>query len=426
MSSKRLFSRKEFFKHSAMASLGLASAPLLAATGASEEKPRNDQRGTVMKIKDIRPIVLAGRYVFVQVLTEDGISGIGQPSQTGPNNAKVMLSWIESLRNMLVGEDARDIERLWEKMLIGTYKAQGRAMSMAISGVEIALWDILGKSAGLPVCRLLGGVYRDKVRMYATLTRDKNPGNMARRAAAAVESGFTAVKAQVSTRWGFDAKPDTTIESVRLIRKAIGDDVDLIVDANSAWTVPTAIRMCRDLEPFRILFLEQPVPERDLDALAAVNKATDIPITFGEEDWSLWRYKDAIVRGAAEVLQADPIKAAGILTCKKVAILAEAFSKMYTPHNTSKTIGMAATLQIVASVPNARYPHECLIIPKAVQTNPQRNISAGDEINRHLLQNPFEVVNGRIAVPQGPGLGVELNPDIVKKYASTPVDLGTL
>ena len=118
--------------------------------------------------------------------------------------------------------------------------------------------------------------------------------------------------------------------------------------------------------------------------------------------------------------------AAGILTCKKVAILAEAFSKMFTPHNTSETIGMAATLHVVASVLNARYSHECLILPRAVLSDSNQRPSAGDEINRHLLAEPFQVADARSAVPHGPGLGVRLNPEIVKKYASTPVDPGLL
>ena len=434
MTDKARFSRKEFFRRSAMASLGLAVAPMPVLSAASKDKA--EKAGLKLTIQDVRPIVLADRYVYVQVLTKEGVTGIGEPSHTGPNNAQVMIPMIKALRDLLVGEDPHNMERLWEKMLVQTYKMQGRAMAMAISGVEIALWDALGKATGLPVCGLLGGLYREKVRMYATLNRDKSPENMARRAAAAIKHGFTAVKVKVSTRWGFDAKPDTTVETVRRVRKAIGDDADLIVDANSAWAVPTAIRMCRDLEPYRVLFLEQPVPERDLGALAAVNQATDIPITFGEEDWSLWRYKEAIVKGAAEVLQADPIKAAGILTCKKVAILAEAFTKMFTPHNTSKTIGMAATLHVVASVPNARYPHECTIIPKAAQVTAEQSAdwssrsslraSASEEINKHLLLEPFQVVKGHITVPQAPGLGVKINTEIVRKYASNPVDLGTL
>ncbi len=181
------------------------------------------------------------------------------------------------------------------------------------------------------------------MRVYLTIARDTPPAQ-ANLAAQAVEAGFTALKLQVSTRQGFDARPDTTLDGVRAVRAAVGDGVDLLLDANSAWSAPSAVRMCQALEPFNVLHLEQPVPERDLDALAYVNHHTSIPITFGEEDFSLWRYKDAIVRGACEVVQPDPIKAGGLLTCQKVAHLAEAFSKAFTPHDTSPDYSYTVTV----------------------------------------------------------------------------------
>jgi D-arabinonate dehydratase/D-galactarolactone cycloisomerase len=378
-----------------------------------------------MKIQETKTIVLADRFVLVQVVTDEGIIGIGECS---PMNATVTVPMVELLRDIIEGEDPRNIERLLEKMLIGSYKLQGRAAALAISGIEIALWDILGKSVSLPVYRLLGGCYRDKIRMYATLSRD-TPKNLVRRAKAAVDHGFTGVKIKVATRWGFDAKPDPTVETIRAVREEIGPDVDIMVDANSGWTVPTAIRMCHALEPFNILHLEQPVPERDLDALASVNQATTIPITFGEEDWSLWRFREVLEKGAAEVLQADPIKAAGILGCKKVGILAEAYSKILTPHNTSVHVGMAATLHLVAAVPVSRNPIECLILPddaesEGLEVSRTKDSKGASEVKRHLLTEPFKVEKGSIRIPERPGLGIELNPDIVRKHASAPVDLG--
>src|SRR5919108_2968055 len=357
-----------------------------------------------MKISRITPLVLAGRYVLVRVETDEGVAGIGECS---PMSAPLVVAALKhSLAPAAIGQDPLRIEALWERLMIGTYKVEGRLQAMALSGIEMACWDIKGKAFGVPVYQLLGGAYRDRVRMYATMDRD-TPANMARLAERCLEAGFTAVKVKVATRQGFDARPDTTLECARAVRGAIGDGVDMLMDANSAWSVPNAIRMCRALEPYDVWHLEQPVPERDLDALAQVNQHTTIPITFGEEDFSLWRYRDAIVRGACEVVQPDPIKAGGLLTCQKVAHLAEAFGKAFTPHDTSMHVGMAATLQLVAAVPNARGPQECRLPPTRAPA------AVPDE----LLAEPFRLdADGCLAVPQRPGLGVELNEEIVRRY----------
>jgi L-alanine-DL-glutamate epimerase-like enolase superfamily enzyme len=372
-----------------------------------------------MKITRITPVVLADRYVLVRVETDEGVTGFGEAS---PMNAPLIVGALKhALGPLAIGQDPRHVEALYERLAIGTYKLEGRLQMFALSGLEQACWDIKGKALGVPVHQLLGGAYRERVRMYLTLKRD-TPLNQARLAATAVESGFTALKLQVSTRQGFDTRPDTTLDCVREVRAAVGDDVDLLIDANSAWSAPNAIRMCQALEPFNIVHLEQPVPERDLDALAQVNQHTSIPVTYGEEDFSLWRYKDAIVRGACEVVQPDPIKAGGLLTCLKVAHLAEAFSKSFTPHDTSIHLGMAATLQLVAAVPNARGAQESTLYPPGTGRSTSRERAAYDTpangvVPQHILAEPFQIgADGCLPVPLGPGLGVELNQDVLARY----------
>lgn len=372
-----------------------------------------------MKITRVTPIVLADRYVLVRVETDEGVTGIGEAS---PMSAPLIVAALKhSLAPLAVGQDPLRIEALHERLAIGTYKLEGRLQMCALSGLELALWDLKGEALGVPVHQLLGGAYRDRVRMYLTITRD-SPSAQANLAAQAVEAGFTAIKLQVSTRQGFDARPDTTMECVREVRAAVGDGVDLLLDANSAWSAPVAVRMCQALEPFNVLHLEQPVPERDLDALAYINQRTSIPITFGEEEFSLWRYKDAIVRGACEVVQPDPVKAGGLLTCQNVAHLAESFSKAFTPHDTSIHVGMAATLQLVAAVPNARGPQESRLFPPGRQRSSTRertayDAEAGSVVPHHILAEPFTIESdGCLPVPQKPGLGVELNQDVIKRY----------
>jgi L-alanine-DL-glutamate epimerase-like enolase superfamily enzyme len=420
------FARRSFLKLAGLGAAGLSAAPFACAAAVAETAPK-------MKITDVRTVVLGDRFVVVQVVTDQGLVGIGEAS---PMYHRVVVPTVAWIRDLLVGEDPRDIERLWEKMLVQTYKLEGRATGIAISGIDIALWDILGKAANLPVARLLGGYYRDRVPVYSTLFRGGTPPQMAERARAAVEAGFAAIKVQTATRFGFDAQPDDTIPVVSAIRKAVGDAVPLVVDANSGWSAANAVRMCKKLEEFNLAWLEQPVPERDIPALAEVTKSTPIPVGFGEEEWSLQRHKEALELGAADILQPDPVKSSGITGCKKIAVLAEAHSKAFTPHDTSAHIGMAAVLHLVASAPNARSPQECTIVPPGVRPvagaptrtflHNQDATPAIADIRDHLLTEPFRPVNSQLAVPTGPGLGIRLNPEIVRKYASAPVDPGLL
>jgi L-alanine-DL-glutamate epimerase-like enolase superfamily enzyme len=357
-----------------------------------------------VRITRVTPLVIKDRYVIARVETDEGITGYGECS---PMSAvQVVTALKHSLGPLAVGQDPFAIEALFDRLAVGTYKLEGRLQMMALSGLEAACWDIKGKALGVPVYELLGGAYRTRVRMYATLSRD-TPENQAELAVKCVEAGFTALKLQISTRQGYDAKPDTSVQCVRAVRDAVGEGIDLLLDANSAWSVSNAINMCRKLEEFEPLHLEQPVPERDMDALAQVNQHTSIPITFGEEDYSLWRYKEAITRGACEVVQPDPVKAGGLLVCQKIAHLAESFSKAFTPHDTSVNFGMAAVLHLVASTPGARGPQESRLPPARTPS----------EVPDEMLAEPFKLDQaGYLAVPTKPGLGVELNPDIVKRY----------
>ncbi len=357
-----------------------------------------------MKITAVEPLIVGGQLVLVRVRTDEGLVGIGESS---PMNAPVIASAIQhTVTPLVLGQDPLAIESLAERLAVGTYKLEGRAQAIAIAGVELALWDLKGKALGVPVYELLGGLCRARVPVYATVNRD-TPAAMARRAVECVTVGFRALKLQVGTIFGFDARPDTSVEVVREVRAAVGDGIELMLDANSAWTVPTAIAMCRRLGEHDIRFIEQPVPERDIDALAAVRRESLIPVTFGEEECSFWRFKEAITRAGVDFVQPDPIKAGGLLVAKKVAVLAEAFSRDCVPHASQINVGFAANLHLIASTPNCRGAQECWITPGR----------RPDPVRDHLLEEPFSVVDGHVAVPRGPGLGVAVNEEIVRRYA---------
>ena len=360
-----------------------------------------------MKITDVK-VTLVKRIILVRVTTDEGIVGIGECS--GMNGPVVRSVVEESLKPLLIGENPLEIERLWEKMYVSTYKIRGQSQSIGISGVDIALWDILGKALNTPVYQLLGGCYREKIRMYASsVPRElKDPAPSAEMAARCAEAGFSALKVKVGTRWGFDDLPDLAVQTVRAIREAIGPGVELMVDANSAYTAHTAIRMGRKFEACDIFHFEEPVPFHDLGAMAQVAAALDVPVAGGEQDHTRYRFREILMLDAADILQCDVIKAGGLSECKKIAAMADAFGRPVTPHNTNQTVGMAATLHFLASTPNCRYSQECTILPG------QRHDPARDE----LLTAPFRVVKGYLEVPKGPGLGVTLNEEIVKKFGN--------
>ncbi len=354
-----------------------------------------------MKITAVTPLLLKG-MLLVRVETDAGIVGWGESS---PMNAQVVAAHLNhSLAPLVLGHDPFEIERLVEEMFVKTYKIAGQTQAMAISGIEIALWDILGKALRVPIYQLLGGAYRKQIPMYASSTRrDISPQDEAARLAHLVEDkGFRAVKVRVGQRYGFDtdAAPGRSVAVVREVRQRLGDEIEIMVDGNSCFSAPRAIQLGRRLEEYRIFHFEEPTPYQDLDSLAKVAKALDTPIAVGEQEWQIHRFKEMMQKEAADIVQPDLIKAGGFTACKRVAALAEAFGCICTPHQTKK-LGTIATLHFVAATPVCRYAQEYIIEPQPI----------GDR----LFRNPVPVVDGYMAVPEEPGLGVALNEEILSQ-----------
>ncbi len=340
-----------------------------------------------LKITDAKAIRTGG-YLYYKLFTDVGVTGVGEPS---PSNSAANAEYLErSLKPLLVGEDAFDVEKLWEKMYLGTYKVRGQGVSMAISGVDIALHDLIGKALGVPVYKLLGGRYRERIRMYASYTsRERTAAEQARLCAQAVERGFTAAKIKIAARQGFDSRPiELDRELVRECRKAIGDKTELMVDANSGYSVPTAIRIGRYLEQQNVAMFEEPVPYWDYEGTASVRAALDLPVSGGEQDHTRYDFQKMIAAGAVDIVQADVTKAGGFSECRKIAALADAAGLGYTPHNTSHRIGLYAMLHLVAATPCCRGAQEFVMEPAREQPwlAPQ---------------------GGYITVPDKPGLGID-------------------
>ena len=342
-----------------------------------------------LKITDAKAIRRGG-YLYYKIFTSGGVTGVGEPS---PSNGAANAEYLErSLKPLIVGEDAFAIEKLWEKMYVGTYKIRGQGISMAISGVDIALHDAVGKALGVPVYQLLGGMYRDRIRMYASFTsRERTAVEQAKMCARMVERGYSATKIKIAARHGFDSRPlDEDREIVREARAAIGSDIELMVDANSGYSVPAAIRIGRFLEENDVFMFEEPVPFTDLQGTAQVAASLDVPIAGGEQDHTRYDFQKIISSGAVDIIQADVTKAGGLSECRKIAALADAAGLFYTPHDTSHRIGLAATLHLVASTPCCRHAQEFIEEPRKEEPwwTPQQ---------------------GFLTVPQKPGLGLDID-----------------
>jgi L-alanine-DL-glutamate epimerase-like enolase superfamily enzyme len=352
-----------------------------------------------MKITEVVPLLL-DPTILIQVNTDAGITGWGECS---PMNGRVVAAHVRhSLSPLVVGRDPFDLEAIVEAMFVRTYKIAGQTQAMAISGIEIALWDLMGKALDVPIYRLLGGAYRKRIRMYASsMRRDISPQEEACRMARLVEEkGFSAVKVRVGQTYGFDADaaPGRSIAVVREVRRLLGNDVEIMVDGNSCFTAPRAIQLGRHLEEYGIFHFEEPCPYTDLDATARVAEALDVPVAGGEQDWDLRRFREMMQKQAVDIVQPDLIKAGGFSVCKKVAALAEAFGCVCTPHQT-QPLGTIANLHFAAATPCCRYSQEYNIEPHP--------------IGYSLFKDPVEVVDGHMVVPEGPGLGVEINEELL-------------
>ena len=327
--------------------------------------------------------------VIVKVSTDEGITGAGEAFgfACAPVTAKAVEA---TLRPMLIGKDPMQIQKLWEQLYRATYY-YGRMGIMlgAISGVEMALWDIAGKAKNIPVYQMLGGRAHEKLRAYASLLRYPSPKDVAQACATVKEKGYTAIKLH-----------EIDVEAIAAAREASGDSVDLLLDINCSWDVPKAIEMGRRFEPFNPYWYEEPVwPGDDYEGLDKVRMAVNIPLAAGENEYTARGFKDLITKRVVDFLQPSVFKIGGILQEKKVFTLAETFGVKVVPHCWSWGPAMAATLHICFSEP------KCELVETSVET-PEANI----------VMDPLVPEHGFWKVPEKPGLGIELNEDVLVKY----------
>ena len=356
-----------------------------------------------MKITDVECLILDNSFPFVRVHTDEGLVGIGECFRRQPKVTKTLIDNL--LKPALVGKDPTDTEVRFRDMARAANALElGGAIWCAIAGLDIALWDLKGKALGLPIYKLLGGKVRDKVRMYASsMRRDMTPLEEGKRAASFVEQGYTTYKLHSAVPGAIDDPADETIDTVREVRAAVGDDIDILVDVNGAYSTHHAIEIGKALEQLGVFHFEEPRPHYDLEGLAQIADALTIPIASGEMIYTHYEYRDLILKGKVDIIQPDIVKAPGFTEFQKIATLASAFGKAITVHNTQPIISTVAHLHFVAAYPIVPYAQEYNIEP----------ISIRDEWP--VLKEPLVVKDGYLDVPDGPGLGVELDDEMVKK-----------
>lgn len=339
---------------------------------------------------------------LVEVITDDGITGVGECIvRKTPQATKAVVEQL--LTPVLLGRDPYDVEGLWDQMfeqLRGWGHYRGFVFE-AMSGVDTALWDILGKAAGLPVYKILGGAGRSRIPCYASSVYFYEIEEMVAQAVNQVRLGHTAVKVKIGRPLQMGGRR-IDVASVNAIRQAVGPDVDIMLDVNSAYDAATAIKVCRQLEDLDITWIEEPVPADDLDGYEKVRKGQSIPVAAGESEFGLFGFRELIRRGAIDIVQPDVARVGGFTGARRLGALVHAYNLRYAPHTGfSAGVSHLASVHVAASVPNL-LAYEYFYAP-----NPLRDI----------FTEPFpQPKEGFIDVPQRPGLGLDLDPKLLKKF----------
>jgi D-galactarolactone cycloisomerase len=370
-------------------------------------------RTHVLEVKLSQPFAYSRAWyatrmaMIVEIETDDGVVGWGECY--GP--AWMTAAVVKSVSPLLVGADPLRTDWLWQE-IYATLRDHGQkgVVIQGMSGIDIALWDIKGKHFGVPAYRLMGGPLRTEVRAYATGLYRRASGDpvqyLAEEAAEYVKDGFGAVKLKV----GFGVEEDARV--TRAVREAVGSDVALMVDANHGYDAVAAIRLGRMIEALDIGWFEEPVPPEDLSGYRDVKAAISISIAGGECEFTRFGFRDLLMSRAVDIVQPDTCAAGGLSECKKIADMAWSFGVRYNPHVWGTGIAIASSLQLLAVLP----PHTP---PSLKSVEPMLEFDRTEHpIRQAVLRQPIEHIGGIVRVPDGPGLGIEVDRDALTKFAA--------
>lgn len=361
-----------------------------------------------MKVKSIELFKVPPRWLFLKITTESGLVGWGEPVIEG--KADSVAAAIEEMKEYVIGRNAGDIEDIWQVLYRGAFYRGGPILSSAISGIEQALWDIKGKSLGVPVYELLGGVVRDKIRVYCWIGGDR-PGDIAQAVKEKMEQGYTAVKMNGTPEIGwidsFTVVQDV-LERVQAIRELAGYKMDIAVDFHGRVHKGMAKVIMKELEPYKPMFIEEPVLCENEEAFVELKRYTSTPIATGERNYTRWGFKNMLHSGGVDIIQPDLSHAGGILEVRKIAAMAEAYDIAVAPHCPLGPIALASCLQLDFCTPNAFIQEQSLGI----------HYNQGSDLLDYLVDKTvFEYKNGYVSKLTKPGLGIDVNEEKVREMA---------
>ncbi|QUE75199.1 galactonate dehydratase [Stutzerimonas stutzeri] len=361
-----------------------------------------------MKITRLTTLVVPPRWLFLKIETDEGITGWGEPVVEG--RAHSVAAAVDELADYLVGRDPRNVEDLWTVMYRGGFYRGGPILMSAIAGIDQALWDIKGKALGVSVSDLLGGRVRERIRVYSWIGGDR-PADTANAARDAVARGFSAVKMNASEELQFvdsHAKVDAVLANMAAVRDAVGKNIGIGVDFHGRVHKPMAKILIKELEPYRPMFIEEPVLSDNYEALKELAPLSCAPIALGERLYSRWDFKRILAEGYVDIIQPDTSHAGGITETRKIASMAEAYDVALALHCPLGPIALAACLQLDGVCYNAFIQEQSLGI----------HYNQGNDLLDYISNREvFEYQDGFVAIPNGPGLGIEINEDYVLEQA---------
>src|SRR3954468_16033691 len=358
-----------------------------------------------MKIGKIETFYVPPRWLFVRVEADEGAVGWGEASLEG--HAEAVEGAFAALRDRFLGHDPFRIEDVFQIGYRGGFYRGGPVLMSALAGLEQALWDLKGRALGLPAWEMLGGRVRDKVRSYAWIGGDR-PHEIAEAAEHRRNQGFTAVKMNATAEVTWIGTPKLFDEVVKRVEAAQGLGMDVGLDFHGRVHRPLAKQLAKVLEPLGLLFIEEPLLSENHEGLAEIAAHTATPIALGERLYTRWDFKPFFEAGAVDIIQPDLSHAGGITECRKIAAMAEAYDIAVAPHCPLGPLALAACLQLAATAPNVAIQEMSLGI----------HYNVGADLYTYVKdKTPLTAVDGYLPIPEGPGLGVEIDEEKVREAA---------
>ncbi|TBL68025.1 galactonate dehydratase [Paenibacillus thalictri] len=361
-----------------------------------------------MKIRTMELFKVPPRWLFLKITTDDGIVGWGEPIVEG--KADTVRAAVEEMSEYLIGKEAGNIEDIWQVLYRAGFYRGGPILTSAISGIEQALWDIKGKRLGVPVYDLLGGKVRDKMRVYVWIGGDK-PSDVAEAAKQKIAEGYTAVKMNGTEELAWidtHEKVEQAVERIASIREAVGYKLGVGIDFHGRVHKTMAKVLIKELEPYKPMFIEEPVLPENNEALLEIAKSASTPIATGERMFTRWDFKNLLAQGGVDIIQPDLSHAGGIWEVRKIAAMAEAYDVAIAPHCPLGPIALAASLQLDFCSPNAFIQEQSLGI----------HYNQGSDLLDYLTDpGVFGYENGYVSRLTAPGLGIEVNEEKVREMA---------